>query len=71
MAADDDIDTAERALRELRAALAGAGVTLPSLRIDLASCARDVPTPQLDLGRCTVRDALRLAAVLEWRVAAR
>ncbi|WP_156725346.1 hypothetical protein [Streptomyces apocyni] len=65
----DPIETAELALRELREALAGAGVTLPSMRIDLASCARDVPTPQLDLGRCTPRDAVRLAAVLQWRVA--
>lgn len=51
-------------MKELRAALAHAGITLPSLRIDPASLAREAPCPLVELGGCSVEVAARLVAVL-------
>lgn len=51
--------------RSLRAALREAGITLPSLGVDPASCAGPAPRPLIDLGRCNVRTALELAAALQ------
>lgn len=48
----------------LCAALAGAGIVLPSVRIDPVSCAYDVPRPLIELGRCNLDTARRLVAVL-------
>ncbi|MEV6261105.1 hypothetical protein AB0M42_10190 [Streptomyces sp. NPDC051784] len=56
---------AEDAVVRLRSGLAGVGVKLPSLRIDLASCTGDEPVPLVDLGRCSLETALRLSAALE------
>ncbi|MFJ6849102.1 hypothetical protein ACIQM3_00980 [Streptomyces sp. NPDC091271] len=56
---------AEDAVARLRAGLAGVGVKLPSLRIDLVSCAGDEPTPLVDLGRCSLETATRLSVQLE------
>ncbi|MCX4908807.1 hypothetical protein [Streptomyces sp. NBC_00878] len=58
------VEQAEETVKELRAALATAGITLPSLGIDPASLAREVPRPLVELGRCSVETAARLAAVL-------
>ncbi|UIX33056.1 hypothetical protein [Streptomyces sp. GQFP] len=49
----------------LRAALKGVGVALPSLGVDPVSGASDEPFALVLLGRCNVRTATRLAAVLE------
>ncbi|WP_443058400.1 hypothetical protein [Streptomyces sp. NBC_00775] len=51
-------------MKELRAALAHAGITLPSLRIDPASLAREAPCPLVELGGCSVEVAARLVAAL-------
>ncbi|MEV0226044.1 hypothetical protein [Streptomyces sp. NPDC050704] len=55
---------AEETVKELRAALATAGITLPTLGIDPATLAREAPCPLVELGRCSVETAARLAAVL-------
>ncbi|MFF7181391.1 hypothetical protein [Streptomyces sp. NPDC008121] len=49
---------------ELRDALAGAGIILPSLGLDAVTLSADPPRPLIELGRCTVETARRLAAVL-------
>ncbi|MFC8226710.1 hypothetical protein [Streptomyces sp. NPDC057287] len=59
------VRAAEDAVARLRVGLAGVGVKLPSLRVDLASCARNEPMPLVDLGRCSVETVLRLSALLE------
>lgn len=59
--AGERIKDAERARDELRAALKGAGVTLPSLALDGVSLAGDFPRPLVDLGRCTPDLARRIA----------
>ncbi|CAM5671015.1 hypothetical protein SPURM210S_03018 [Streptomyces purpurascens] len=51
-------------MKELRAELAKAGITLPSLGLDPVSLAREAPCPLVELGRCSVETARRLAAVL-------
>ncbi|MFJ2739275.1 hypothetical protein ACIO3O_06360 [Streptomyces sp. NPDC087440] len=58
------IRAAEETIRTLREALIAAGLNLPSLGLDSASCARDVPAPLVDLGRCDVETARRLAEVI-------
>ncbi|MFE5185605.1 hypothetical protein [Streptomyces sp. NPDC056628] len=58
------VEEAEEVVKELRAALEKAGITLPTLRIDPVSLAREAPCPLVELGRCTVDTARRLAAVL-------
>ncbi|MGD1223242.1 MULTISPECIES: hypothetical protein [Streptomyces] len=45
-------------------ALANAGITLPSLRLDAASLAREAPCPRVELGGCSAEVAARLAAAL-------
>ncbi|MFH9043101.1 hypothetical protein ACH4FA_27625 [Streptomyces sp. NPDC017966] len=55
---------AERAWAELRDALKAAGVTLPSLGLDAASCAGSAPLAWIDLGRCNVATARALATAL-------
>ncbi|MFJ8694389.1 hypothetical protein [Streptomyces roseolilacinus] len=63
-AAAERIREAEEACEELRAALSGAGVTLPSLGLDCVSLAADPPYPLVELGRCAPRTARRLARAL-------
>jgi hypothetical protein len=58
------VEEAEEVVKELRAALEKAGITLPTLRIDPASLTREAPCPLVELGRCPVDTARRLAAVL-------
>ncbi|GAA2383114.1 hypothetical protein GCM10010420_01410 [Streptomyces glaucosporus] len=64
-AGGERLTVAEEAADELRKALHGVGVTLPSLRVDLVSYAGEVTDPPLvELGRCTPDTALRLAEAL-------
>ncbi len=58
------VEEAEDTVKELRAALAEAGIVLPSLGLDPVSLAREAPCPLVELGRCSVETARRLAAVL-------
>jgi hypothetical protein len=58
------VEQAEETVKELRAALATAGITLPTLGIDPATLAREAPCPLVELGRCSVETAARLAAVI-------
>ncbi|MEW2528086.1 hypothetical protein [Streptomyces sp. NPDC047071] len=58
------VEEAEDTVKELRAALERAGMSLPSLRVDPATVARQAPCPLVDLGRCSVEAAARLAALL-------
>lgn len=58
------VEEAEDTLNELRTALEKAGITLPSLRLDPASLAREAPCPLVELGRCSMETARRLAAVI-------
>ncbi|MEV6653816.1 hypothetical protein [Streptomyces sp. NPDC051219] len=59
------LETAESAVAELRAALARAGVVLPSIGVDPLSYADAADRPALvELGRCTAETALLLAAAL-------
>ncbi|MFD5427575.1 hypothetical protein [Streptomyces sp. NPDC127084] len=61
----DYLQDAEAAVAELRSALALAGVTLPSLRLDLVSYASGNGTRVLvELGRCNVETARLMTAVL-------
>jgi hypothetical protein len=58
------VEGAEDTVEELRAALAEAGITLPSLGLDPVSLAREAPCPLVELGRCSVETARRIAAAL-------
>ncbi|MEU3227453.1 hypothetical protein ABZ695_30380 [Streptomyces sp. NPDC006976] len=58
----DRIKEAERARDDLNDALRAAGVRLPSLRLDTASCVGIAPL--VDLGRCNVETAHALTAAL-------
>lgn len=60
----DALTQAEAAYDELADVLAHHGVTLPSLRLDAASCAPPAPRPLLDLGRCNIETAWQLASAL-------
>ena len=51
-------------MKELRAALAEAGIALPSPGPDPVSPARKVPCPLVEPGRCSVETARRIAAVV-------
>ncbi|MFI9031184.1 hypothetical protein [Streptomyces sp. NPDC053560] len=62
--AAESIEDAEAAVRELREAFARVGVVLPSLRLDLISCAYETPRPLVEFGRCTVGTARKVIAVL-------
>ncbi|QIY56405.1 hypothetical protein HEP86_20100 [Streptomyces sp. RPA4-5] len=55
---------AERARGGLRAALKGAGSTLPSPALDGVSLVGDFPRPPVDLGRGTPQRARPLAEVV-------
>lgn len=59
------IKTAEAARDELRAALKGVDVVLPSLRIVPLSCTEECPRQLLDLGPCTVDTARKIATALD------
>ncbi|WP_019055397.1 hypothetical protein [Streptomyces prunicolor] len=63
--AGEKVRDAERARDELRDALKAAGVQLPSLGLDAASCAGPAPLALIDLGRCNVKTARALAAALQ------
>lgn len=58
------VEEAEEVVKELRALLAKAGITLPSLELDPVSLAREAPCPLVDLGRCSVDTARRIAAAM-------
>ncbi|MER6402965.1 hypothetical protein ABT269_05410 [Streptomyces viridosporus] len=58
------VEEAEEAVEELRAALAKAGITLPSLGLDPVSLAREAPCPLVELGRCSAETARRIAAAV-------
>lgn len=58
------VEEAEEAVNTLRTALGRFGITLPSLRLELASYAREVPCPLVELGRCNIDTVRKLAAVL-------
>lgn len=58
------VEEAEEVVKELRALLAKAGITLPSLGLDPVSLAREAPCPLVDLGRCSVDTARRIAATM-------
>ncbi|WP_406453135.1 hypothetical protein OG782_20885 [Streptomyces sp. NBC_00876] len=60
---------AEEAVARLRDGFAGVGITLPSLRIDLASCAASDSAALVDLGRCNLDTALRLSQLLHGKAA--
>ncbi|MCF6526277.1 hypothetical protein [Streptomyces sp. JJ36] len=67
MEADDGLaplTDAEAARTELADALRRHGITLPSLRVDAASCAGRPARPLIDLGRCDVRTTRHLSAAL-------
>ncbi|NSC24668.1 hypothetical protein FM076_27330 [Streptomyces albus subsp. chlorinus] len=56
---------ADEVCERLRTALAGAGIVLPSLRVDLASCVgAGRREPLIELGGCRLETAERLAEVL-------
>lgn len=64
-AVTEAIDAATEAVAELRDALTGAGVVLPSLGIDLVACTRPIaPHPLVELGSCNLATARALAAAL-------
>ncbi|MGC5568600.1 hypothetical protein ACPYPG_37945 [Streptomyces sp. FR-108] len=58
------VEQAEETVKELREALATAGIKLPTLRLDPVTLAREAPCPLVELGRCSIETAARLAAVL-------
>jgi hypothetical protein len=58
------VEEAEEVVKELRAALAKAGISLPSLGLDPVSLAREAPCPLVELGRCSVETARRIAAAV-------
>ncbi|MEV5934672.1 hypothetical protein ACIQCD_23250 [Streptomyces sp. NPDC093250] len=58
------VEEAEEVVEQLRAALAKAGISLPSLGLDPVSLAREAPCPLVELGRCSVATARLIAAVL-------
>jgi hypothetical protein len=62
--AAERIKEAEDVRDELWAALHGAGIVLPSLRIDPAAYAEEKPRPLVELGRCNLRTARALTVVL-------
>ncbi|MEU9349780.1 hypothetical protein AB0D65_01865 [Streptomyces griseoloalbus] len=58
------VEEAEEVVKELRAALAEAGISLPSLGLDPVSLAREAPCPLVELGRCSLETARRIAAAV-------
>jgi hypothetical protein len=63
-AAGKRVLSTEEVVQELRAALDGVGVVLPSLGVDPVTGASREPFALVALGRCNVRTAEQLAAVL-------
>ncbi|MGW0822073.1 hypothetical protein [Streptomyces sp. NPDC002845] len=63
-AASERVRSTEEVVEELREALRGVGIGLPSLGVDPVTGASDRPFPLVELGRCNVRVAAQLAAVL-------
>ncbi|GHH84195.1 hypothetical protein GCM10018793_47940 [Streptomyces sulfonofaciens] len=63
-AAAERIEEAEDVRDELCAALHGAGVVLPSLRVEPAAYADERPRPLVELGRCNLRTARLIAEAL-------
>ncbi|MET9961016.1 hypothetical protein ABZ128_18515 [Streptomyces sp. NPDC006326] len=61
------LQAAEEAVAQLKLALSGVGVVLPSLGVDVVSAAGTYGLPLVELGRCNLDTALRLAAVLHER----
>ncbi|WP_409469608.1 hypothetical protein [Streptomyces sp. HC307] len=59
---DDAWQHADRAADELREALAGAGITLPSLRMDLAAVTSGLSL--VDMGRADADTVSKLAEVI-------
>jgi len=59
------LQSTDEVVARLRAALREVGVALPSLGVDPVTGASDEPFALVVLGRCNVRTATRLAAVLE------
>ena len=51
-------------MKELRAALEKAGITLPSPLMDPASSAREASCPRVEWGGCSIDGMSRLAAAL-------
>ncbi len=62
--ATEKVKDAERARDELRDALKEAGVQLPSLGLDIASCVGPAPLALIELGRCNIATARALTAAL-------
>ncbi|MCX5390612.1 hypothetical protein ABZY68_07740 [Streptomyces sp. NPDC006482] len=58
------LEAAQEAVTELREALARAGITLPSLGLDVVTLAADPPRPLVELGCCTAETARLIAAAL-------
>lgn len=58
------LGTAQEAVAELREALARAGITLPSLGLDVVTLTAEPPRPLVELGCCTVETARLLAAAV-------
>ncbi|WP_405881484.1 MULTISPECIES: hypothetical protein [unclassified Streptomyces] len=58
------VTSTEEVVAQLKAALEGVGVVLPSLRVDPVTGASEEPFALVALGRCNVRTAVRLADVL-------
>ncbi|MFF8634557.1 hypothetical protein ACF052_10210 [Streptomyces pilosus] len=67
----DGIRQAEAVRAELGAALAGVGVALPSLALDVPMVAACHTEPLVDLGRCNLATVRKLAAVLRAAATAR
>ncbi|MGW6058322.1 hypothetical protein [Streptomyces sp. NPDC055189] len=65
LTAEERVRAVEDAVRQLRAGLERAGVTLPSLRMDPLTASAEGALPLVELGRCNLDTALRLATVLE------
>lgn len=55
---------AEEVRDDLAKALHGAGISLPSVRVEPASYADEWPRPLVELGRCNLRTARQLADAL-------
>ncbi|MEV8033158.1 hypothetical protein [Streptomyces sp. NPDC086182] len=64
MTSNNRVRPTEEIVEELRAALTGVGVVLPSLRVDPVTGASDEPFALVALGRCNVGTAQKLTAVL-------
>ncbi|MDJ0461983.1 hypothetical protein [Streptomyces sp. H27-C3] len=62
--AGDTLNDVKAARDELADALRAVGITLPSLRLDVASCSGPAAYALIELGRCNVQTARALAAAL-------